>query len=846
MTPGDRSRRKSTVKDDPRTDEPSTRSLELLRRIHAHRSDVPSVDFGDGYGGALLDLLDAAVPEFCEWCAIDLVDHLPSRRVAVRRARCDADDSAHTSCDASLQARVPQLAAMVTRVSGGGPTEVWPAEEGALSLCAVVGLSLNDRPVGAVTFALDDRQRGYTPAEVAVAEHVVVGVGVAMERFALQKNARDAVRESQRLASQLHQLIAASITVTGLQREQDILMRLATSTRSVFDADDAVVSLESGPLAPLVGVARRGQGAAYALPGGDASPVDAPKVRPGSLVPWTDDEWLVAPIAEGRGTTRGTISVRRKSSAVFSDEEREILTLLAQMASTTLGAVELSRSIQHSEARWRVLVETAPVGIVEVDANGAVQWWNRAAGRIFHWPEFSEEQIGAVGFPDSTLPGLKELWSGVLVGELATSRDFVDVEVAGRPRVLTASASLLPGVSGQTPIVLTLIDDVTNHAQLKAELRHAQTMETRGQVASRIAHDFNNLLTLISGYAEILSQDLASSDRELQMVHDIQATSSRASLLTAQLQTIGRTRPRESVVLDPIAAIQSNAEVLERILGGTIDLAWSLDDESANIRVDADQFEQMILNLVFNARDAMPDGGRLRISVEPVTVDAERGAELALPEGEYTLIGVADTGIGMDDDTAQQCFEPLFTTKGPFKGTGMGLAAARRLVEESDGAIRCLSHLGEGTTFEILFPSVSDEPAPLPDVEAALPRGSAVVLVVDDDDGVLRLASQVLQRNGYRVLEADSSAQAIERFRGVDGQIDLLVSDVVMSDQSGRELAGEFQESHPTLRVLLMSGTADASILNGLVAGTTAFLAKPFKPSELIDRVHELLARRTP
>ena len=179
------------------------------------------------------------------------------------------------------------------------------------------------------------------------------------------------------------------------------------------------------------------------------------------------------------------------------------------MASSALGAVELGRTVQSSEARLRVLIETAPVGIVEADADGRVRWWNRAASDVFAWPIFDEgptEQVSS--FPEATLPELRELWSEVLRGGSVDGRDFVDVEIAGKLRVLSASAALLPPTGSETPGILTLIDDVTNHRELKAELRHAYTMEIRGQVASRIAHDFNNLLTLISGYAEILSGDL--------------------------------------------------------------------------------------------------------------------------------------------------------------------------------------------------------------------------------------------------------------------------------------------------------------------------------------------------
>jgi two-component system cell cycle sensor histidine kinase/response regulator CckA len=437
------------------------------------------------------------------------------------------------------------------------------------------------------------------------------------------------------------------------------------------------------------------------------------------------------------------------------------------------------------------------------------------------------------------------MWKEVVQGESVSGRDLDEVEIGTRRRELTASATLLPPTGESEQSILTLIDDVTDSRELKAELRHAHTMEVRGQVASRIAHDFNNLLTLISGYAEILARDLQDNERDVQMVRDIQATASRASLLTTQLQSIGRTKAPEPVVFDPAVIIQSNAEVLERILGGAIDLRWSIDEHAGNVRVDADQFEQMMLNLSINARDAMPTGGELRIAVARAHLESREALDLGVIEGEYLKLSITDTGVGMDEATRQRCFEPLFTTKGPFKGTGMGLAAARRLVQESGGAIWCVSELGTGTTFEIVLPII-DEPAGemASAAEPSRRLGTATVLLAEDDEDLRRLMSQVLRRNGYQVLEAESGERAEEIFADAEVPIELLLSDVVMAEMTGRELSAKLQARNPSLRVLLVSGTEDSSVVSDLIPGSCDFLAKPFRPSELIDKVHALLTRR--
>jgi PAS domain S-box-containing protein len=653
-----------------------------------------------------------------------------------------------------------------------------------------------------------------------------------------ESDAREAIRAAQRIASQLHQLIAASLTVAGLRNERDIVESLAGSARRVFDADDAILSLESGVAAPLRGVAQRSR--MVTSFGVDSDELDVPLLRAGTSATWIDRNWLVAPIVEGRHEARGVLAVRR-SSGEFQPEDREVLTLLAQMAATALSATELSREIQNSETRLRTLVDTAPAGIVEVDLEGAVRWWNRAAHQIFNWPSYVDELDTTPNFPESALPELGALWSEVRERSTPANRDLIDVEIRGRRRDLTASAVLLPSPD-HSPSILMLVDDVTDQRQLKAEVRHAQQMEIRGRVASSVAHDFNNLLTLISGYAEILTDELGADHSSLEMVKDIQSTASRASALTAQLQTIGRTPSLEPVVVDPVAMVERNANVIERIVGNSIATQWSLDPVAGTIRVDAGQFEQMMLNLAMNARDAMPDGGDFRVSVGSRDVDAELATQMNIEPGAYVEIHVADSGMGMDQDTLARCFDTFFTTKGPFKGTGMGLAAARRLVESSRGAIAARSEVGVGTDFEILFPALGAAILEPERHRVVYDVGTATVLVAEDDDDLRRLMVQVLRRNGYEVLVTDSGEAALAASRSFESGIDLLVSDVMMGELSGPELASTLQSERPNLRVLLISGTANQSVTAHLDEDTSAFLSKPFRPSEFNDVVLTLLA----
>jgi CheY-like chemotaxis protein len=280
------------------------------------------------------------------------------------------------------------------------------------------------------------------------------------------------------------------------------------------------------------------------------------------------------------------------------------------------------------------------------------------------------------------------------------------------------------------------------------------------------------------------------------------------------------------------------------VLGSAIEVHWSVDEHAGNVRADVDQFEQMIINLSINARDAMPDGGILTIGVGATTLDEVSDESLGLRLGDYVVVSVVDTGIGMSEETRARCFDPLFTTKGLFKGTGMGLAAARRLAEESGGAITCTSVVGEGTTFQVLLPAVDEEPVEtfaVADVDRA--HDTATVLIVDDDDELRRFMSRILERNGYRVVLAESAEAALIVVNDFIGSFDLLVSDFVMGEMSGADLALALQSKDPHLKVLIVSGTASRSVIGALIEDSAEFLSKPFKPSELVDNVHKLLAR---
>ncbi len=775
---------------------------------------------------ALLDDFAAlAADGFADWVVVDLVDGAG----ATVRARLVSGPGGVGGDPGGV---VPGLAGVVDRVITSGTTETWPAV-GRDARAVVVGLRVKDRAFGAVGFVLAPESRPYDRGDVVAAEEAAWGLASIIERRMLHDESRQALRATQRMARQLHQLFAATLNVSGARDESDVATAVVQSARRVFDADVAVIDLDAGRVAAWVGRgmarATRGHRDDLAVPS-----VSGERAR-------VEGEWLVVGVGTVDPANRGLLAVRRRAAA-FASEDVEIATLLAQAASAALESRALARGVERSEARLRALVDAAPIGIVEASTDGTPRWWNRAAERVLGWP--SPERGGAASVPPALAQAIDELAAEARVGGGPALRDLVDVEVRGRVRDLTTSAALVALPEESDPTLMVLIDDVTDHRQLKAEVAHAQQMELRGQVASSVAHDFNNLITLITGYSEILEHSI-DDERLVEMVRDIQSTASRASRLTAQLQSIGRSVELDPVVLVPGDVVRANAEVLERVLGGDVVLELVIDDGAGAVRVDAGQFEQMILNLAINARDAMPDGGRLRVGVERVDVPAARAARLGVEPGPYVLVTVADTGTGMDEETMTHCFDAFFTTKGPLRGTGLGLASARRLTEASGGAIAVRSALGAGTTFEAFFPLTRE--AVVVELASAAPtpaRGFATVLVAEDDDGLRRLMVQVLSRNGYQVLAGATGEEALGIADRYEGPIDLLVSDVALGGITGAELARSLQQSRPGLRALLTSGTADASVLEGLAAGASAFLPKPFRPSALIDGVHDLLARR--
>lgn len=418
----------------------------------------------------------------------------------------------------------------------------------------------------------------------------------------------------------------------------------------------------------------------------------------------------------------------------------------------------------------------------------------------------------------------------------------------GEARWVSVDAFVARDAEGRLDVLTCYFTDIEEqrrvrlaHERLELELHRAQKLETLGKLAGGIAHDFNNRLVVIMGHAELIKHTMPASAPAANHAEIILESAQRAAELTRQLLAYGRRQVLMPRAFDLNASVDTMRRLLERLIGDQIELDTRLDAEHA-VYSDPGQIEQVILNLVLNARDAMPEGGKLTLSTRDVRIESAEGPQ---PSGEYVVLQVTDTGAGISEDVLPRVFEPFFTTKEVGRGTGLGLATVEGIVHQSGGSVRVASAVGLGATFTIHLPRASSRPelrsAPVPS-----PVSSRVafetVLVCDDDEGVLHLISNLLELRGYTVLRARSGRHALDVAAQHTGPLHLLVTDIVMPELGGVELARELRKRVPGLGVLYVSGyTEDTSTLSDSLDPGTHFLTKPFAPGDLTRAVCSML-----
>lgn len=503
-------------------------------------------------------------------------------------------------------------------------------------------------------------------------------------------------------------------------------------------------------------------------------------------------------------------------------------------------------ALRESEARYRRIVETTEQGVWTIDANDRTTFVNAKMAHMLGYTPDEMQGMSLLNFVhEEDAPLAQNTIERSRLG-LREHQDFRFRRKDGSDLWTIVATNPIYDKNSEYAGALAMVSDITDRKRLEQQLLQAQKMEAVGRLAGGLAHDFNNLLTAILGYSELSLPLLQPGSPLRGNFEQIKKAATKASSLTAQLLAFGRRQVLQPRVLNLNDVVTEMNKILCRLIGEDIDLATCLGSGLERVKVDPSQIEQVILNLAVNSRDAMPDGGRL--TIETANVNLDESYAQSHPEvqpGPYVMLAVSDSGCGMDEDTKAQIFEPFFTTKEMGKGSGLGLSTVYGIVNQSGGHIWTYSEPGHGTTFKIYFPAFTEpceDHGPVHEGSTAS-GGSETILLVEDDDAVRGLASEILRTSGYKVLEAPSADDALRICEKHGSRIDLLLSDVVMPKMSGRRLAQLLTQSFPHLKVLYMSGyTENAIVHHGVLELDIAFLQKPFTPEALTARVRDTLS----
>jgi PAS domain S-box-containing protein len=591
------------------------------------------------------------------------------------------------------------------------------------------------------------------------------------------------------------------------------------------------------------------------------------------VLPWREDASRCAYRASAafpiqlQGRVIGALSVYATEPGFFDEDNVTLLDQVAADVSFALESMEreaqrrraeeeraqalireeAARAQTRAEARFRELLEAAPDAILEIDHDDLIVLVNAATEKLFG---YTREEL--LGQPVTKLipERCREVYArlrGACLGDPA-SRVMGPEELSARRKnfsELFIEMNLSPVRTEQGNLITCIIRDITERKHLEEQLRQSQKMEAIGRLAGGVAHDFNNLLTIIGGYSQMLLDGLKAKDPARRDLEAIVEAANRASALTRQLLAFSRRSIVQPKILDLNRLIAKMHKMLRPVIGEDIELKLVLKKNLRRVKADPGQLEQVLMNLAVNARDAMPRGGQLVI--ETAEVDSREGdarPEADLAPGCYVLLAVRDSGHGMDAETRSHIFEPFFTTKARGKGTGLGLSTVYGIVKQSGGEITIESEVGQGAAFRIYLPAFE---APAKETELISPSrppadGAETILLVEDEAGLRKLAREMLLKQGYRVVQASGGPEALRMWGQNPEGIDLLLTDVVMPQMSGRELADQLKAARPDLKVLYMSGyTHDVIARHGVLDSETAFLQKPFTHDALGRKVRALL-----
>jgi PAS domain S-box-containing protein len=545
-----------------------------------------------------------------------------------------------------------------------------------------------------------------------------------------------------------------------------------------------------------------------------------------------------------------------KNSLESLNELREHLeeTVKKRTAALTSEIAErkkIAEALRQNEERTRAILETANEAFIVIDSSGIIIDWNRQAEITFGWPrgeilgKFLVETLIPPQYRAAHKKGFSRFFR---TGEGPVLNKRLELSALRRDgKEFPIEITIWPLKTGNTYQFNAFVRDITERKKMEEQLRQSQKMEAIGNLAGGVAHDFNNLLTVINGYTELMSGSLKSGDPFFEAVEEIQKAGQRAASLTSQLLSFSRRQVVQPRIISVNDLILDMDKMIRRLLTESIEVITIPKPDIFPVKVDPGLFQQVLMNLVVNARDAMPGGGKLVIETKNIFIDEKYITEhVGVAPGDYVMIAVTDNGCGMTEEVKSRIFEPFFTTKSVGKGTGLGLATSYGIVEQAGGHIRVYSEPGHGTTFKIYLPRAVEAVIPLQKQKTeSLPRGSETVLLVEDEPLVRNLAAQVLRAQGYEVLEASNGQEALETAKSrSDNPIHLLVTDLIMPRMGGKELGQKFKELFPRVKMLFTSGyAADAVIQQGILKDDIAFIQKPFSPRELAVKVRHALDR---
>jgi two-component system cell cycle sensor histidine kinase/response regulator CckA len=550
-------------------------------------------------------------------------------------------------------------------------------------------------------------------------------------------------------------------------------------------------------------------------------------------------------LARGRSTGTITLVVGSESGRVYDSDDLRFAEELASRAALAVDNARLYREAQESNERYGMLFESNPQPMWVFDADTlAFLEVNEAATRHYGYTrdEFLSMTImdllpteNAPGLPHGLERSVSRRGDVALIQHQRKDGSIVDMELVSHEMELEGRrARLVLGtdISERTRTRAAL-------QQSEEQLRQAQRMDAAARLAGGVAHDFNNLLTTIRGFSEFLLRDLPEDHVHRKEVEQIRKAADRGALLTRQLLTFGKRPAIEPRLLDLNAVVTSMEGLIQRLVGADIRLVTRLRPGLGDIKIDPGQLEQVLINLVLNARDAMPAGGTLTIETgERQVSGASRGR--SVKPGRYLVLAVSDTGSGMDGETLSHVFEPFFTSQGPGSRSGLGLSIVYGIVKQNGGGVRLSSEPEEGTTVKVFFPRAEGEESVATAQQSVL-RGEETILVVEDEDGVRELLWKILTEHGHTVLEARHGKDALTVVSGYKQPIHLLLTDVVMPEMGAGELVEQLVAQRPDLRVLYISGYTSDELMRRGVSGTTPFIQKPFTAAELMRKVREVL-----